>query len=488
MCRCDQPATVDYGAGQYARRGRHGVRTERGDARAELRIGDQRIALAAGTEISLAMIDDRVTQIAVRRGRVGFEARRLDNDETVEIDVPRGGIWLLAAGRYDIDAGNDTAPTRVATFDGRARFVGNSDDSLIATSSVAVLGGGEPLFAEFKPAVSDDFAEWWRSLGTGDRILPAMLHISPAMTGIEALDGSGHWEAVAGEDSVWGPIWFADAVPDDWAPYRYGRWRWIQPWGWTWIDDAAWGFAPSHYGRWARFPRTGSETERWGWIPGKPVDDPAYAPAVVAFLGTAGVGLSYADANGPAFAWFPLAPGEVYRPTFTRDIAAIRQLNAGCKIRLRSRQPTRIMRRDEIVGAEHHNRRFASAVPRAAFLAGQPVPPALVQIPESRLEQAPLITDAAPFPAAPAPPTPRAVAASPVRAKIVAAAAAAHVAATSSITGARQKIAGNQRGITRAPVARPVAVARAVIPRRNCRATSPKSRGACIPHHAAMLG
>ena len=23
------------------------------------------------------------------------------------------------------------------------------------------------------------------------------------------------------------------------------------PWGWTWIDDARWGFAPFHYGRWA---------------------------------------------------------------------------------------------------------------------------------------------------------------------------------------------------------------------------------------------
>src|SRR5258708_28119567 len=67
------------------------VRTEKGDARAELRIGHQRLALAAGTPISLAPIDDRVTQIAARRGRIGFEARRLDTDETVQIPGPRGG-------------------------------------------------------------------------------------------------------------------------------------------------------------------------------------------------------------------------------------------------------------------------------------------------------------------------------------------------------------------------------------------------------------
>ena len=35
-----------------------------------------------------------------------------------------------------------------------------------------------------------------------------------------------------------------------WVPYRHGHWA-MSPWGWTWIDDAPWGFAPSHYGRWA---------------------------------------------------------------------------------------------------------------------------------------------------------------------------------------------------------------------------------------------
>ena len=27
-------------------------------------------------------------------------------------------------------------------------------------------------------------------------------------------------------------------------------WVWLRPWGWTWVDDAPWGFAPFHYGRW----------------------------------------------------------------------------------------------------------------------------------------------------------------------------------------------------------------------------------------------
>src|SRR5207253_4294883 len=105
-------------------------------------------------------------------------------------------------------------------------------------------------------------------------------------------------------------------------PYRYGHWRWVAPWGWNWIDDMPWGFAPSHYGRWARV------NERWGWVPGDRAAAPVYAPALVDFLGTAGVGLSYPDASGPAVAWFPLAPGEVYWPSYTTSLEAIRRLNA----------------------------------------------------------------------------------------------------------------------------------------------------------------
>jgi hypothetical protein len=341
------------------------------------------------------------------------------------------------------------------------------------------------LFAEFKPAVADDFVDWWHALGAGGRILPAMLHISPAMTGIEALDGSGHWETVAGEGAGWGSVWFVDAVPEDWAPYRYGRWRWVPPWGWTWIDDAAWGFAPSHYGRWVRVTGPGSDEGRWGWVPGKPVDNPAYSPAMVAFLGTAGVGLSYPDASGPAFAWFPLAPGEVFRPTFTRDLDAIRQLNAGSV-----KDPTAIEATIEdnapveIVGADYHNRRFATAVPRAAFLAGQPPQSARVQIPESRLEQAPLIADAAPFPPVPTPLAARVVAATPSTTKIATALVAARAAWVARVATAQRAVAVRAIAVVHAAGARTVKTARAVNPRRSPPAPArPQKLAVLAPSH-----
>ncbi len=35
-----------------------------------------------------------------------------------------------------------------------------------------------------------------------------------------------------------------------WAPYRYGRWTWVDWYGWTWVSYDSWGWAPYHYGRW----------------------------------------------------------------------------------------------------------------------------------------------------------------------------------------------------------------------------------------------
>ena len=52
-------------------------------------------------------------------------------------------------------------------------------------------------------------------------------------------------------------------MPVGWAPHSESRWVWIEPWGWNWVDDEPWGFAPCHYGRWARVD------DRWGWVPGE---------------------------------------------------------------------------------------------------------------------------------------------------------------------------------------------------------------------------
>jgi hypothetical protein len=132
-----------------------------------------------------------------------------------------------------------------------------------------------------------------------------------------------------------------------WAPYRYGHWVWVDPWGWTWIDDAPWGFAPFHYGRWAFAGGAG-----WVWVPGAMAARPVYSPALVAFVGVGGVGMA---------AWFPLGPGEVYRPG-----PNVRYVNQG------------------VVGA-------VTVVPHDAFVLARPVGRAMVIVPQREIVQAQVV-------------------------------------------------------------------------------------------------
>src|SRR6202034_1620350 len=124
-------------------------------------------------------------------------------------------------------------------------------------------------------------------------------YVSPDMIGAADLDDYGDWQPAHHDNQGYGAVVDPRGVPAGWTPYSYGHWAWIAPWGWTWVEAEPWGFAPFHYGRWARFGN------RWGWSPGPRVRRPVYAPALVMFVGGAGV-----------TAWFPLGPHEHYEPWY----------------------------------------------------------------------------------------------------------------------------------------------------------------------------
>jgi hypothetical protein len=358
-----------------------------GQARAQLRVGADTIALSAATRIEVGRLDESATQVAVPQGRIGVHLAGLDPGSSIEIDLPHGGVWLLAAGDYDISAGDEKTPGRVAALTGSAHVVADGIDTTVATGSALALSSGSRAVAKLDGGVRDEFLAWWRPPGD-DGIGPqALRFVSPDMTGYEALDAGGTWEEAEG----YGEVWYPNVVAQSWAPYRYGHWRSLATWGWTWIDDMPWGFAPSHYGRWARID------DRWAWVPGPRVDHPAYAPALVAFLGTAGVGLSYPDGNGPAVAWFPLAPGEVYWPGYTSDLEVIRRINAGAVHNVAAIGPgLNGQLPAAVVNGDYRNRRFASVVPRPVFVAGRAVASSMIELPGARLDNAPLLAGSPP--------------------------------------------------------------------------------------------
>jgi hypothetical protein len=162
----------------------------------------------------------------------------------------------------------------------------------------------------------DDFDRWALERDAREDQSVAARYVPLDVVGASQLDAYGSWI----QDPGYGVVWYPRPVAVDWAPYRYGRWQWIKPWGWTWIDNAPWGFAPFHYGRWALI---GS---RWAWVPGRLGPRPVYAPALVAFVGGGASG-PLPLGSGQGIAWYPLAPGEVWRPFFAATPAYVRRVN-----------------------------------------------------------------------------------------------------------------------------------------------------------------
>jgi hypothetical protein len=155
---------------------------------------------------------------------------------------------------------------------------------------------------------SDRLTAW--ALAADEAPVPSTAYgyVSPEMTGVEDLDRYGSWD----EHPEYGAVWMPRQVAPGWEPFRDGRWVWMRPWGYTWVDAAPWGFAPFHYGRWL------SWRSRWVWWPGPRQVRPMFAPALVAWVGGPQVGVTVTIGNRPPppRAWLPLAPYQPYVPIY----------------------------------------------------------------------------------------------------------------------------------------------------------------------------
>jgi hypothetical protein len=127
---------------------------------AEIRIGAETIDVGGDTQFDIADLGDRVLKADVMQGRIEVNLRQFGPDESVEIDIPRGGVWLLQRGIYDIEIGTADQPTRISVFEGSARFVGGGADLTIRAGDAVVLSGTDTIAAAVERATKDDFVKW----------------------------------------------------------------------------------------------------------------------------------------------------------------------------------------------------------------------------------------------------------------------------------------------------------------------------------------
>jgi len=284
------------------------------DARLELRIGSTAVRLAGGSDLEITRLDDERIELALADGSVAVRVRSPEVAREVELTSALGRYALQGPGYFRVDrrGDNDVA----TTWSGDLRFdAADSALAIPAGRSAELWREGNVTHYDWSAPSNDAFAVWAERADRADDQVAVAPYVSPEMTGAEDLDRYGTWETTAD----YGPLWIPTTVVAGWAPYRFGHWVWVQPWGWSWVDDAPWGFAPFHYGRWVYYGR------RWCWAPGQRVARPVYSPALVAWVGNVSPGRNHR----PYVGWVPLAPREPYYPHYGHGGSYWRAVNAG---------------------------------------------------------------------------------------------------------------------------------------------------------------
>jgi len=287
-------------------------------SQSELHIGATAIRIAEQTGISILNLSDATAQIQLAQGTIDVRVRNIGDGEAYEIDTANLAFSILRPGdyRFAVDPNGTTTSVTVRAGAGEATAGGQAYP--VNPGQQAIFSGTDQVNYSVRGAPAPDlFDQWttWRE--TSEEHSMSAHYVSRDMIGYEDLDQYGHWQNVPDYGNVWVP----NGTPGGWAPYHNGHWISVAPWGWTWVEDEPWGFAPFHYGRWAVIGGG------WAWVPGPPAVRPVYAPALVAFVGGRGFGVSLEFGGGAGVAWFPLGPRDVFVPGYHTSPRYVENVN-----------------------------------------------------------------------------------------------------------------------------------------------------------------
>ena len=113
----------------------------------------------------------------------------------------------------------------------------------------------------------------------------------------------------------------------------------------------------------------------WGWVPGPVRTRAYYAPALVAFVGGDNFQLAISSGNVGGVAWFPLAPREVYRPSYAVSRGYFENINRSNTV-INTTVINNYYNNTNVTNIMYANRQVPGAVvavPTTAFVQSQPV-------------------------------------------------------------------------------------------------------------------
>lgn len=322
--------------------------------RAELEMDVASVHLGEDSSVALLALDDTTLRIRLIDGEMVAHVRELREGDRIEIETANARVSLMEPGEYHLAVEDNGEATIVGVRTGGTEIESGAQVFSLHASQEGRYRGTSPLEEEVRALGPRNELEAWadgREQPHADS--ESARYVSREVIGYEDLDHYGRWET----DSYYGPVWYPSRISMGWAPYRFGSWSYIGPWGWTWIDQAPWGFAPFHYGRWTQL------RSRWCWVPGPRHVRPVYAPALVGWVG-----------RGSGYAWFPLGPREVYVPRYRASDRYVRQVNLSNTTIVNVDHITNVYR-NRVPPGRYMNERQADrvrAIPRSEFTAQRP--------------------------------------------------------------------------------------------------------------------
>ena len=355
-------------------------------SRAELDLGTAAIRLGSNTGFAFLNLDDRSVQMQLSAGALIVSVRDIPNGESYEVDTPNIALSLQQPGVYRVEVNDQGTATAVGVSQGAAQATGGGQTIAIGSQQVVTFTGADPLAWQNTTLGAPDEFDDWSALREREAAQSASAgYVASDIPGTQDLDNNGEWQ----QTPEYGYVWVPTVVAVGWVPYRYGQWLWVTPWGWTWVDDARWGYAPFHYGRWAVW------NHNWCWVPAPRHGRPGravYAPALVAWVGASPTG---GRAPGSHVGWFPLGPRDVYVPPYRVSSAYARNVNVSNTV-INNTYITNVYQNN--ASPQHYLNNTPNAVttvPRSTFISGQRVGAHTVPVAAGGLA-APAVTAAAP--------------------------------------------------------------------------------------------
>jgi hypothetical protein len=365
--------------------------------RAELHIGSASLRLGSATGFSFLNLTDNVAQIQVTEGSLRVRVKRLDENETFEIDTPNLAFSILRPGTYRINVNEGGDTTIVTVHSGEGEVTGGGQAYSVHADQTATFSGTDQLNADVQDFADDDgFDRWCSDRDRREDHSTSARYVSPDVIGYEDLDEYGGWREVP----EYGTIWFPHTTVVGWAPYRYGHWAYIAPWGYTWVEDEPWGFAPFHYGRWVAVGGV------WGWVPCRPAVigvayvRPVYAPALVAWVGGPHFAVGVGVGGGVGVGWFPLGPREVYVPSYRVSRNYVNNVNVSnttVNTTVVNNYYNNVVVNKNVTNVTYVNQRVSGAVTAtsgATFTSGKSVSRNVVRVDQRELVNAPVVSGA----------------------------------------------------------------------------------------------